>query len=189
MDPKLDEQLPILNDAVSRINHQISQVMGFVKTKPLDVKLVSISKILDDSIKNTNIQKNISVTLPEKDLFLMADRVQLSVAFSNLLVNSVDAIREGGGEIVIRAISEQNNLILEFEDSGGGILEENIKKIFDPLFTTKQHGTGLGLSSVRAIIESHGGTISVKSPPTVFIISLPQKVVMKRTRLFPVRLQ
>jgi len=177
MDPKLDEQLPILNDAVSRINHQISQVIGFVKPIPMDVKLVSISQILDDSIKNANIPKNISVALPEKDLSLMADRIQLSVAFSNLLVNSVDAIGEGDGEIVIRAISKQNNLILEFEDSGGGILEENIKKIFDPLFTTKQHGTGLGLSSVRAIIASHGGTISVKSPPTVFIVSLPQKVI------------
>ena len=95
MDPKLDEHLPILHDAVSRINHQISQVMGFVKTIPLDIKLVSISKILDDSIKNINIPKNISVTLPENDLSLMADRIQLSVAFSNILLNSVDAIGEG----------------------------------------------------------------------------------------------
>jgi signal transduction histidine kinase len=177
MDPKLDEQLPILNDAVDRINHQISQVMRFVKTAPIDAKLVSISKILDDSIKNANIPKNISVILPEKDMLLMADKIQLSIAFSNLLVNSIDAIGEDHGEIVIRDMSEQNNLILEFEDSGSGILEENIEKIFDPLFTTKQHGTGLGLSSVRAIIESHGGTISVKSPPTVFIVSLPQKLV------------
>ena len=174
MDPKLDEQLPILNEAVSRINHQISQVMGFVKTLPLDIKLVSISKIIDDSIKNINIPKNISVTLPENKLFLMADRIQLSVAFSNILLNSIDAIGEGEGGIVIRAINGKNNLVLEFEDSGDGISEENIKKIFDPLFTTKQHGTGLGLSSVRAIIESHGGTISAKSPPTVFIVSLPQ---------------
>src|SRR5215510_4222093 len=57
MDPKLDEQLPILNEAVCRLNHQISQVMGFVKTLPLDIKLVSISKIIDDSIKNINIPK------------------------------------------------------------------------------------------------------------------------------------
>jgi signal transduction histidine kinase len=174
MDPKLDEQLPILKDAVSRINHQTSQVMGFVKTIPPDLKLVSISKILDDSIKNINIPKNISVTLPENDLSLMADRIQLSVVFSNILLNSVDAIGSGEGGIVIRTINGKNNLVLEFEDSGDGISEENIKKIFDPLFTTKQHGTGLGLSSVRAIIESHGGTISVKSPPTVFIVSLPQ---------------
>ena len=174
MDPKLDEYLPILNDAVSRINHQISQVMGFVKTIPPEINLVSISTILDDSIKNIHIPNNISVTLPEDDFSLMADRIQLSVAFSNMLSNSVDAIGENQGRIIIRTINKTNNLVLEFEDSGDGIAEENIQKIFDPLFTTKQHGTGLGLSSVRAIIESHGGTISVKSPPTVFIISLPQ---------------
>jgi signal transduction histidine kinase len=174
IDPKIEEQLPILNDAVSMINHQINQVMGFVKTTSLDIKLVSISKVLENSIKNINIPKNISVTLPENDFSLLADRIQLSVAFSNILSNSVDAIGAGEGRIVIRAINGKNNLILEFEDSGDGISEENIKKIFDPLFTTKQHGTGLGLSSVRSIIESHGGTISVKSPPTVFSVSLPQ---------------
>ncbi|MGC1709561.1 MAG: ATP-binding protein [Nitrosotalea sp.] len=66
------------------------------------------------------------------------------------------------------------NFQVEFEDSGDGISKENISKIFEPLFTTKQNGTGLGLSSVRAIIESHGGSISIKSPPTVFTILLPQ---------------
>jgi len=126
------------------------------------------------AIKSINTPKNIAVTLPANDLSLMADRMQLAVAFSNMLSNSVDAIGEGEGSIVIRAIKGTNNLVLEFEDSGDGIAEENMKKIFDPLFTTKPHGTGLGLSSVRAIIASHGGTLSVKSPPTVFSVSLPQ---------------
>jgi signal transduction histidine kinase len=174
MDPKLDEHLPILNDAVSRITHQISQVMGFVKTIPLDIELVSIATILDDAIKNINIPKNIAITLPENDCSLMADSMQLSVAFGNIVSNAVDAIGKGEGSIIIRAIHGKNTLVLEFEDSGEGISEENIQKIFDPLFTTKHHGTGLGLSSVRAIIECHGGTISVQSPPTVFIVSLPQ---------------
>ena len=174
MDPKLEEQLPILRDAVARVNHQISQVMGFVKTIPLDIELVSIAKILDDSIKNIHLPKNIIVTLPENDFSLMADSIQLSVAFSNILSNSVDAIGEGEGSIIIRTINGKNNLVLEFEDSGDGISEEHMQKIFDPLFTTKHHGTGLGLSSVRAIIECHGGTISVKSPPTVFTVALPQ---------------
>jgi two-component system sensor histidine kinase HydH len=148
--------------------------MGFVKTIPLDIELVSIATILDDAIKNINIPKNIAITLPENDCSLMADSMQLSVAFGNIVSNSVDAIGKGEGSIIIRAINGKNTLVLEFEDSGEGISEENIQKIFDPLFTTKHHGTGLGLSSVRAIIECHGGTISVQSPPTVFIVSLPQ---------------
>src|SRR5215510_8057999 len=92
MDPKLAEHLPILNDAVSRINHQISQVMEFVKTKPLDITMVAISTILDDAIKSIHIPNNISMTLPANDLSLMADRMQLAVAFSNMLSNSVDAV-------------------------------------------------------------------------------------------------
>ncbi|MGI0047676.1 MAG: porin PorA family protein [Nitrosotalea sp.] len=174
LDPKLEEYLPIINDEVSRINHQINQVLGFVKTMPLDKKLVSISNILDDSIKDINVPKNISIILPENDFSLMADKIQMSVAFTNILLNAIDEIGKNEGRITIRAKSEKNNLVIEFEDSGDGIPKENISKIFEPLFTTKQHGTGLGLSSVRAIIESHGGTISIKSPPTVFTISLPQ---------------
>ena len=174
LDPNLAEYLPIINDEVSRINHQISQVLGFVKTVPLNKKLVSISNILEDSIKNITIPKNITVVLPEKDFSLMADKIQMTVAFINILLNAIEEIGENEGRITIRAKNEKNNLVIEFEDSGDGIPRENIGKIFDPLFTTKQTGTGLGLSSVRAIIESHGGTISVKSPPTIFTVSLPQ---------------
>ena len=176
LDPKLEEYIPIINDAISRINHQISQVLGFVKTIPIDIKLTSISKILDDAIKITHIPKNITLNLPENDFSLMADRIQLSVAFSNILSNAIDAIGDNEGRVIIRARNENNRLTLEFEDSGDGISKENIDRIFEPLYTTKQHGTGLGLSSVRSIIESHAGTISVKSPPTVFTISLPQNM-------------
>lgn len=174
-DPKLDEYIPMINDAVSRINHQINQVLGFVKTIPLDKKLISISNILYDSIKSISLPENITITLPENDFSLMADKIQLSVAFTNILLNAIEEMGTNKGIITIRCKNEKNNLIIEFEDSGDGISKENISKIFEPLFTTKQTGTGLGLSSVRAIIESHGGTISVKSSPTVFTITLPQK--------------
>jgi len=173
MDPKLEAHLPLLHEAVFRLNHQISQVMGFVKTKPLDIEWVSMAQILDDAMKNLTMPNNIAVMLPEQDCVLRADRMQLSVAFSNILSNAVEAIGAREGSIVIRAIKGKNHLVLEFEDSGEGISEDNMQKIFDPLFTTKRHGTGLGLSSVRAIIALHGGTISVQSPPTVFTVSLP----------------
>ncbi|HJT09719.1 MAG TPA: porin PorA family protein [Candidatus Nitrosotalea sp.] len=174
LDPKLNEYLPIINEEISRINHQINQVLGFVKTRPLNKKLVSVSNILADSIRNINIPKNISIILPEKDFTLMADKIQMSVAFTNILLNAIDEIGENEGKITIRSSNEKNNLIMEFEDSGDGIPKENINKIFEPLFTTKQTGTGLGLSSVLSIIESHGGSISVRSPPTIFRIILPQ---------------
>ncbi|MFB5628253.1 MAG: sensor histidine kinase, partial [Nitrosarchaeum sp.] len=180
LDPKLSEYIPVINNALYRINHQINQVLGFVKITPLDMKLISISKILQESIKNTNIPKNISISLPENDSSLIASRVQLEAAFSNILSNSVDAIGENNGNITIRTRNENNDLILEFEDSGTGISKENIDKMFEPLFTTKQQGTGLGLVSVKSIIDSHGGTISVKSPPTIITITLPQNPNIKK---------
>jgi signal transduction histidine kinase len=173
MDPKLEEHLPIFHDAVARINHQINQVLGFVKTIPPDIALVSLAAILDDAMQHIHMPHTIAITFPAKDVALMADRMQLSVAFSNIFSNAVEAIGAGEGSIVIRAIPGPHNLVVEFEDSGEGIAEENIEKIFEPLFTTKPQGTGLGLSSVRAIIVSHGGTIAVQSPPTVFTVTLP----------------
>lgn len=174
LDPKLDEYIPVIKDAILRMTHQINQILGFVKTTPLEVKLISVSNTLKETIKIISIPKNVSVVLPEEDFSLMADKIQLSVAFGNILLNAVEAIGEKQGRVTIRANSKNGNLIIEFEDSGIGIRKEDIGKIFDPLFTTKQGGTGLGLSSVRQVVEAHGGTISVRSPPTVFTITLPQ---------------
>ena len=179
LDPKLEEYIPVINDSLSRINYQINQVLGFVKTTNIDMKLVSLLKILEESIKNTHIPNNIVITLPENDFSLMANKIQLEAAFNNLLSNSIDAIGENKGNITIRARNEKEQIVLEFEDSGIGISKENLEKIFEPLFTTKQRGTGLGLASVKSIVDTHGGTISVKSHPTVFTISLPQNHKIK----------
>lgn len=174
LDPKLEEYIPLISDAVFRITHQINQVLRFVKTMPLDIRLISISNVLNDAIKYVQIPKNVSLKLPENDHSLMADKIQLAIAFSNILSNAVDAIGESQGSIIVRTKTEKENLIIEFEDSGSGIKKENVDKMFQPLFTTKPHGTGLGLSSVRDIVTAHGGTVSVTSPPTTFTITLPQ---------------
>jgi len=172
MDPKLDENIPRINESVARMIHQISQVLGFVKTMPLDIRLVSLSAILEDTFKYTDIPDNVTVRVPKEDYSLMADRIQLSIAFGNILTNAVDAIN-GKGEITIRVSTDDYNLSLEFENSGAEIPQDDLEQIFEPLFTTKAEGTGLGLSSVRDIIKTHNGTISVTSPPTIFRIILP----------------
>lgn len=174
LDPKLDEYIPMISDAVFRITHQINQVLRFVKTMPLDIRLISISNVLNDAIRYVQIPKNVSLKLPENDHSLMADKIQLAIAFSNILSNAIDAIGENQGTITVRIKSEKENLVIEFEDSGSGIKKEDIGKMFQPLFTTKPHGTGLGLSSVRDIVAAHGGAVSVTSPPTIFTITLPQ---------------
>lgn len=79
-----------------------------------------------------------------------------------------------GGKIEILINEEDNMIILKFIDSGEGISDEDLDKVFEPLYTTKQKGTGLGLASCRNIIEQHQGEISITNNPTTFIIKLPK---------------
>ena len=83
------------------------------------------------------------------------------------------------GTIEITVEENDDGITIQVKDSGMGIHEKNIEKLFEPLFTTKQQGTGLGLASVKSIIESHGGIISATSPPTIFTI--PFKIKLLKT--------
>ena len=98
----------------------------------------------------------------------------MEIVFGNILLNSIQALGEGGGQIYVRYAKKPDSVIIEMVDSGPGIPQECLAKIFDPLFTTKQKGTGLGLTSSKNIVEQHGGTISAKNTPTTFTIVLPQ---------------
>ncbi len=91
---------------------------------------------------------------------------------SNLINNAVHAL-DGQGEIEITSSSDSKNVIIQVKDSGPGIPDENLEKIFEPMFTTKNTGTGLGLVICKSIIEQHGGSISVNNNPTTFTIKLP----------------
>ena len=81
---------------------------------------------------------------------------------------------ENSGALNVRILENPSDVIITFEDSGPGISQEDINKIFDPLYTTKQLGTGLGLSICKNIVEQHGGTITVKNNPTTFLVKLPK---------------
>jgi two-component system sensor histidine kinase HydH len=80
------------------------------------------------------------------------------------------------GDVKIRLLDLGSAVQIEFEDTGPGIPIDIQSKIFDPLFTTKQTGTGLGLSICKNIVEQHGGSLTVKSPPTIFTIRLPKNI-------------
>jgi len=154
---------------------QINDVLDFVRTRPLQLEKKSLSILLESSFKS-NVPKSIKITKPENDLSLICDSKQIEIVFSNILINAVQAM-ENSGEIKVRIKENENDVNIEIEDSGPGIPEDKIEQIFDPLFTTKSSGTGLGLVSCKNIIEQHKGTISVKINPTIFEIILPKKSV------------
>ncbi|MGI0041250.1 MAG: ATP-binding protein, partial [Nitrosopumilaceae archaeon] len=94
----------------------------------------------------------VKINLPRNDLIMPCDAEKLEIVFANLITNAIQAM-DNKGEISIRIIDNQNQVLIEVEDTGPGISSEIMSKIFDPLFTTKQTGTGLGLVSCKSVIE------------------------------------
>lgn len=118
----------------------------------------------------------------DRSVKLVASRKQMQQIFWNLLLNAVQALPDGKGEIRVEAEFKARRddsdewVLIRIRDTGRGIQPENLDRIFDPFFTTREEGTGLGLSVVYRIVESHGGRIRVSSDPgreTVFQIELP----------------
>ncbi len=173
MDERVNHQLAMVGRAVSRMSHQIEDVLDFVNIADLKVQSSSIITILESAILSTDIPKSVKINLPKNSATALCDPYRLEVVFSNLLKNASQAIKDGG-EITIRIIDKNDDVFIEIEDSGPGILDTNLEKIFEPLFTTKQTGTGLGLASCKSIIEKHGGTLSVRNKPTVFMVQIPK---------------
>jgi two-component system sensor histidine kinase HydH len=107
----------------------------------------------------------------------MADSTMLYQSFLNILINAMQAM-PNGGRILVEISSRDHFITVHFDDEGQGIPPENLEKIWDPFFTTKDMGTGLGLGIVKNIIESHGGSIQIVNRPVRGIrvtIELPVK--------------
>jgi len=109
----------------------------------------------------------------------MADRVQLQQVLMNLMLNSIEAMRETGGELsVASGMTEDGQLLISVNDTGCGLPPEQAERIFQPFFTTKAQGTGMGLSISRRIVESHGGRLWATAKAdrgTIFQFTLPSK--------------
>jgi signal transduction histidine kinase len=177
-DDKLDRLFYNMDDAVSRMSHQIKNVLDYVRITPLETSDSSLKKIIHNSIKSLNIPKNITMNLPKKDLTIKCDVRKIEVVFINLILNAIQAIgKKNDGKISILTNDEDDqNIMIEVQNTGDGIPEELLSNVFDPLFTTKYQGTGLGLSTCKNVIKQHGGSIYVTNSPTTFHIILPKNI-------------
>jgi signal transduction histidine kinase len=147
-------------EIVARIRSQFEK--GALNQQTLDVNEI-IPEILA-LLRDEAVRYNISVRTELADdlLPIVGDRVQLQQVAMNLIVNSIEAMKEVDGmrEMIIRSQRAENEQILvSISDTGIGIPPQLAEKIFDPFFTTKPHGTGMGLRICRSIIESHGGRL------------------------------
>ncbi len=167
------KEIDRINRSVKRMSHQIDGILNYVKTPRLDLELHSVKKILDICMKDLRIPDNIKMNMPKMDATIYCDGKNIEFVFTNLILNAIQAIGGRPGYITI-TIKEADTIILSFENSGGMIPEDHLENIFDPLYTTKMHGTGLGLTSCRNIIREHNGTISASNDPVTFTLSLPR---------------
>ena len=181
MDEKIDHQIAMVGRAVSRMSHQIEDVLDFVNVSDLRIESSSIISIVESALLSTDVPKSVKVNMPKNSATAICDPYRLEVVLSNMIKNASQAV-DGKGEISIRIKDQENDVIIEVEDSGPGIPENVLPKIFEPLFTTKQTGTGLGLPSCKSIIDRHGGTISVRNNPTIFSIQIPKNPSMKKSK-------
>lgn len=174
-----EEYLQLIKRAIFRMKHQLEDVMAYVKNRPLDIISVMTDDIINSVLKTTPIPSHIEVILPENNILIQCDQKQMVVALSNIITNSVQVLEKKDGKITIKVSENEDGVSIFVEDTGSGITSENMSKIFEPLFTTKQEGTGLGLVSCKNIVENHGGTISVKNNPTTFEVKIPKKTVQE----------
>lgn len=172
---KDNEAIQRINNAIIRMSNQIDDVLNYVKETPVEIKEISVLTCIKNSLNQIQLPRKIKVIMQENDIKVFADEIRLEVVFSNLLRNAVEAIGDNTGTIEIKIQEDEKQVIIDIIDSGSGISDESINKIFEPLYTTKQTGTGLGLVSCKNIIERHGGKITVKNNPTTFTITLPKK--------------
>ncbi|HKE60559.1 MAG TPA: ATP-binding protein [Pyrinomonadaceae bacterium] len=176
---RLTEQL---KTEVARINRHITDFLKYSRPTKLELQDVNIRVEAEDALRIIEAraeESGISTkVVQDGDLpAVLADRESLRSVLTNLVINAVEAIDGEGGAVSIKLSHPVKNFVkVEVTDTGCGIANEDIAKIFEPYFSTKDTGTGLGLAIVKKAIDDHGGTISVasqKGTGTTFTITLP----------------
>ena len=146
-----------IGHGVERINYQVENVLDYVTPRPLRLENSTVSKIINDSIEDVTVPDTIKIQIIG-DSNIQCDTNKIQIVFVNLISNAIQAMN-GIGSITMEAVQDNDGTKITVTDTGPGIPSEKIGRIFDPLFTTRQIGTGLGLTSCKIIIEQHGGSI------------------------------
>jgi len=163
------EAANILVREVERLNRSIGELLDYAKPAKLNKINVNINVIVEKTVQLVNmdleaqdiaLNLNIADTLPEID----GDEDKLNQVFLNLFLNGIQAM-DKGGILTVNSYQSGKNVVIVVEDTGIGVANENLQKVFDPYFTTKSDGTGLGLAMSAKIIEEHGGDILLTSQP------------------------
>ncbi|WP_128292455.1 two-component system sensor histidine kinase AtoS [Afifella aestuarii] len=168
----------IIIHEVDVLNDTIGKLLAFGRLRPPKISRIDVAHLIEDVSFLAKGQGNVQIDLQfEKDLpDIDADAEALKQALLNLLINALQAITNDGSVIVTAAREGPDDIAIEVRDDGVGVEPHHVGKVFDPFFSTKPTGTGLGLAMVHRIIDAHHGVISFDSRPghgTVVRIRIP----------------
>ena len=161
----LQESLNVAREEITRLDYIVTQFLRAIRPTPLDTSIENLNSLVQESLTFLSPELKDRDILVETELRddlppLPLDRHQIKQAFYNIIKNAAQAMKSGG-ILHIRTDRDADNVSVTFVDSGGGIPAENMSKVFDPYFTTKETGSGLGLLIVRRIVREHGGGIDI----------------------------
>ena len=171
-----------IKSEVARINQQISDFLNYSRPAKANLQPLDARKVVEDSLRLVEAQASendirIAVVEHEDVPKILADPDFLRSVFNNLFINAVQAIGHEGGNMNVKISPDNGFVRFDISDTGSGIPSQNLAKIFEPYFSTKETGTGLGLAIVHKIVDVHNGSISVESKEgegTKFTVKLPK---------------
>jgi signal transduction histidine kinase len=161
----LQDSLRVAREEITRLDYIVTQFLRAIRPAPLDTTIENINTLVQESLaflapelkdRDILVETELREELPPLPL----DRHQIKQAFYNIVKNAAQAMKSGG-ILHIRTDRDEDHVSVTFQDTGGGIPAENMSKVFDPYFTTKEGGSGLGLLIVRRIVREHGGEIDI----------------------------
>ncbi|PWT98167.1 MAG: histidine kinase [Bacteroidetes bacterium] len=165
---------------IDRINHLITGLLDSTKLTELDQQKASVNALLDEALvladdrialKNISVVKKYDKQISE----IFVDKEKIKIAFLNIIVNAIEAMDAGSGVLTLVSEDRNKKCVVEISDNGKGLDQDSLSKLFEPYFTSKEKGTGLGLTNTQNIILNHKGKIFVDSSPnkgTTFSIIL-----------------
>ena len=173
----MDVEQPLfdmIDRSISRISSQVDDILNFVRSTDIKKEPCSLSEVINSSLGKIRMPENIKVVLPQEDLQVYCDKIKLELIIENLITNAIQAIDASKGTVTITVEKKFGYDMVKVSDSGPGIPRDILPRIFEPLFTTKRSGTGLGLPTCKNLAEQHGWMIEVRLPST-FIIRMPHR--------------
>jgi two-component system, sporulation sensor kinase E len=164
---ELQESVEVARAEVNRLDSIISQFLRAIRPTRPQLRPENVNSIVEEAVRFFTPEIKDRDMVVEHELrsdlpLLELDRDQMKQAFYNVIKNSFEAMK-ARGILRIRTDMDESHVIVRFTDTGGGISAENLSRVFEPYFTTKTSGTGLGLLIVRRIVREHGGELSIES--------------------------